>query len=131
MTMPDANAGPSSVAPAPIVEDGSKIERRRSVVRVRAEVTCLLCGRDQGVLEAATWPPTGSVRLHPAPGHPAVRFDGAGRLHCVTCGGRVVATEVTSHRIWIDVPIDWQAERPRRGRPPKRLAAQRTADPAA
>jgi hypothetical protein len=118
------------VARAPIVEDAPKIERRRSVVRVRAELACLLCGRDQGVLEAATWPPTGPVRLHPAPGHPAMRLD-AGRLHCVTCGGRVVATEVTSHRIWIDVPIDWQAERPRRGRPPKRLVAQRAAGSAA
>src|SRR5207244_2809632 len=100
MTMPDANAGPVSVTPSPIDEDAPKVERRRSVIRVRAELTCLLCGRDQGVLEAATWPPTGSVRLHPAPGLPAVRLDVTGRLQCVTRGGRVVATEVTSQRIW-------------------------------
>jgi hypothetical protein len=131
MTMPDANAGPSSMAPAPIDENAPNMERRRSVVRVRAELTCLVCGRDQGVLEAASWPPTGPVKLHPVPGQPGVRLDAAGRLHCVTCGGRLIATEVTSYRVWIDVPIDWQAERPRRGRPPKRLVAQRAAGSAA
>jgi len=131
MAMPDANAGSATVSSAPLDENVPAIERRHSVIRVSAELTCVLCGRDQGVLETATWPPTSQVRLHAARGHPPVRLDAAGRLHCATCGGAVVATEVTNQRVWIDVPVDWQAERPRRGRPPKRLAAQRTADPAA
>jgi hypothetical protein len=97
--------------------DSSTIARRRSVVRVSAELTCLLCGRAQGTLEASTWPPVGPVTLRPTAGQRGVRLE-SGRLYCVSCGGRVVAGDVTS-RVWLDVPVDWEAERPRRGRPPK------------
>jgi hypothetical protein len=83
------------------------------------------------MLEAATWPPSGVVQLHPAHGSPLVLLDAAGRLHCVSCGGGVIATEVSSQRIWIDVPADWDADRPRRGRQSKWVVAQRVAESAA
>ncbi len=127
--MSDADVRIPLGPPTP-VKEGSGIERRRSVVRVAAELGCLLCGRDQGILEADTWPPTGSVRFHPALGHAPPRFK-SGRFHCGGCGGSVIATEVTSQRVWSDVPVDWTAERSRRGRPPKWLVAQRAAAPAA
>lgn len=112
-------------------EETPETARRRSVVRVIAELACLLCGRGQGLLEATTWPPTGPVRLHAMPGCAPVRLEAAARLHCGTCGGSVVTTEVSTQRIWIDVPVDWHADRPRRGRPPKWLVAQRDGDSAA
>src|SRR5947209_4915929 len=45
------------------------------------------------------------------PGGPPVRLDETGRLHCVSCGGSVVATEVISHRVWIDLPSIENADR--------------------
>jgi hypothetical protein len=110
--------------------DPSTVARRRSCVRVSAELICLLCGRPQGMLESGTWPPQGPVTLHPMRGCRGVRLE-CGRLYCVTCGGQVVATDVTSRRMWLDVPVDWKAERPRRGRPPKWMVAQRSSGPAA
>jgi hypothetical protein len=132
--MRDADIEPPptpTAAPTDEREKTPEIARRRSVVRVTAELACLLCGRGQGLLEATTWPPTGPVRLHAMPGCPSVRLDATGRLHCVSCGGSVVATEVTSQRVWIDVPVDWNTDRPRRGRPPNWLVAQRAAISAA
>ncbi len=116
-----------AAAPTDEREQTPETARRRSVVRVTAELTCLLCGRGQGLLETTTWPPTGPVRLQAAPGCPPVRLDATGRLRCVSCGGSVVTTEVTSQRVWIDVPVDWHANRPRRGRPPKWMIGQRDA----
>jgi hypothetical protein len=110
--------------------DASTVGRRRSVVRISAELTCLLCGRPQGTLESGTWPPKGRATLRPVLGCRGVRLQ-SGRLYCVTCGGQVVATEVTSQRVWLDVPVEWKAERPRRGRPPKWLVAQRRTGSAA
>jgi len=111
--------------------DPSPIARRRSVVRITAELVCLLCGRPQGTLESATWPPCPPVTLRAARGCSGVRLE-YGRLYCVTCGGEVVATDVTSRRVWLGGSVEWSAERPRRGRPPKWLVSERrSAGPAA
>src|SRR5438876_904054 len=65
---------------------------------------CLLCGRGQGLLEASTCPPTGPIRSPAMPGGPPVRPDETGRLHCVSCGGSIVATEVISQLVRMTEP---------------------------
>jgi len=90
----------------------------------------LLCARDIGVLESAAWPSCTGTLLRPA--LPAVLVSDWHQLRCDTCGGSVIPEEVTRRWIRNEPPIDWLAERPRRGRPPKRLAAQSSSgDPAA
>jgi len=110
--------------------DASTGQRRQSVVRVTAHLNCLLCGRERGTLEAAAWPPSGGGQAATGAWPPA-RARRSRPVVLRQCGGRVIATDVTSRRVWLDVPVDWQAaERPRRGRPPKRLA-ERGAESAA
>jgi transcriptional regulator with XRE-family HTH domain len=84
--------------------------RRRVVERVTAELACLLCGRPQGIVEV---------------GQPAPR-----PRRCTTCGGSIVVAEVTRRRVRLET-VDWSAERPRRGRPPKSLATRCLATEAA
>ena len=43
------------------------------------------------------------------------------RLRCPVCGGNTAADEVTVRTVRLEDPTDWEADRPRRGRPPKRL----------
>jgi len=62
-----------------------------------AEVTWLLCARPL----AAWW-----------------------RLRCSVCGGNTAGSELVVRTARLVLPTDWQNERPRRGRPPKQLAAQ-------
>jgi transcriptional regulator with XRE-family HTH domain len=117
MDDPDWSCPPASESVTPPSDDGSQpadpapsLPRRRSVVRVTVELACLLCGRAQATLEAGTRSPQPT--------------------RCATCGGSVVVAEVTRRRVWLET-VDWSAERPRRGRPSKRLAAQRDASQAA
>jgi hypothetical protein len=41
------------------------------------------------------------------------------RLRCPVCGGSVVSDAVDHEFLRPNQPIDWESERPRRGRPPK------------
>ena len=50
------------------------------------------------------------------------------RLRCPLCGGNAIVDELDVRTLRLEAPIDWRAERPRRGRPPKWLAQQRQAD---
>ena len=102
----------------------------RRTIRFSIEIGCLLCARDVGVLECAAWPSCAGILLRRA--MPAVMVSDWHQLHCDTCGGSVIPVEVTRRWIRNEPPIDWLADRPRRGRPPKRLAAQSgSGDPAA
>jgi len=49
------------------------------------------------------------------------------RLRCPVCGGNTAADEITVRTIRLEGPTDWKADRPRRGRPPKRLVMLRQA----
>ena len=91
---------------------------------VLVDLSCLHCGRPAGALEADEWPTSGPVTYRTTPNAVSPRFDD-GLLRCGACGGTVHADEWTPLRRAMLEPFDWAAERPRRGRPPKRLAAAR------
>src|ERR1700737_1936935 len=97
-------------------------------VRFTAELSCLLCGRSHGSLDGGnSWPPQGAALLQrPGDAH-ATPVNGWWRLHCTTCGGALIATEITSHAVRSPVPVDWATVGVRRGRPPKWLVAEREA----
>ncbi len=102
----------------------------RRTIRFSIEIGCLLCARDVGVLECAAWPSCAGMLLRRA--MPAVMVSDWHQLRCDACGGSLIPVEVTRRWIRNEPPIDWLADRPRRGRPPKRLAAQSgSGDPAA
>jgi hypothetical protein len=91
----------------------------------QAEIVCLLCGREAGTASAEHWPPSGPI-LFQTPGAPRATLVRAWwRVRCCVCGGNTAASEVTVRTVRIEQPIDWRAERPRRGRPPKWLAELR------
>ncbi len=96
-------------------------------MRFVAELNCLLCGRGQGSLEAGTWPPRGTALLRRSGAEEPAPIADWGSLRCDLCGGAVMVVEVTRQALRSEVRVDWDAERPRRGRPPKLLVAQRVA----
>src|SRR6266536_2287254 len=102
--------------------DCQRASAPRRSIRFSVELGCLLCARDVGVLECAAWPSCAGTLL--CRGMPAVAVSDWHQLRCDTCGGSIIPVEVTRRWIRNEPPIDWLAERPRRGRPPKRLAAQ-------
>ena len=94
----------------------------RRTICFTIELTCLQCARELGVLESAAWPTTAGRLLRS--GLPDLQVPDWRRLRCGACGGSAIPAEVTRKLVQREAPIDWLAERPRRGRPPKRLAAQ-------
>jgi hypothetical protein len=98
------------------------------LVRFTAELTCLLCGRMHGSLDAgSTWPPQGEVLLY-RPGDTQPRpVTGWWRLRCGTCGGGLMPTEITAHSARPEAAVDLATVRSRRGRPPNWLVTERAA----
>jgi hypothetical protein len=90
----------------------------------RIELACLLCGRAIGTLETRCWSLLGPALLRHAGQSRAVSIADWSRLRCATCGGNVYVDEIRTARLYPSGSWD-DLERPRRGRPPKRLAAQR------
>ncbi len=115
---PEPNAQATGQAPP----RQAATHRRRTVVMV--ELACLLCSREVGTLECATWPTSMPVQLR-RPETAAVVVDDWHRLRCRACGGTVLPTEVTHQTVRSDSAVDWLADQPRRGRPPRWLAVQR------
>ena len=97
-------------------------------VRFTAELTCILCGRVHGSLDAGnSWPPTGETVLRrPGDDKPAI-VSCWWRLRCSTCGGALLATEISSHAVRTEAAVDWRTVGIRRGRPPNWLVAERAA----
>lgn len=94
---------------------------------VVAEITCIMCGRDVGTAVDTRWPPIGSVLIQ-LEGSTVLRRIQLDRLRCPDCGGNTEATDVSTKLLRRERPLDWQhMERPRPGRPPKWLLAQRAA----
>ena len=83
-----------------------------------AEITCLLCGHLAGTAVSDRWPPVGSLLFKPANLASFQRISPR-ELHCMVCGGNTAASDVTTRRIRTERPIDWEADRPKRGRPAK------------
>jgi len=103
-----------------------KPERRTFFV---ADLKCYMCGSVSGSIESeqsltgATQ--TGSpVYLRQAGRDQAVQIDSWRRLRCDRCGGPLFLdeTDVITRRY---EEYNWLDERPRRGRPPKRLIEER------
>jgi hypothetical protein len=93
-----------------------------------AEITCLLCARPVGTVRSNQWPPIAPILLQPADSPSASTLAAWWRVRCTVCGGNTAASEVTTRTIRIDQPIDWRADPPRRGRPPKWLVEGRRND---
>jgi hypothetical protein len=92
-----------------------------------AEIACLLCARPVGTARANRWPPTGLVLFQPASSSTASPLATIWRLRCPVCGGNTAVNELTVRTVRLEAPIDWQADRPRLGRPPKWLVRLRQA----
>jgi hypothetical protein len=98
------------------------------LVRFTAELTCLMCGRIHGSLDGgSSWPPRSEALLARPGGEPATLVSGWWRLRCATCGGALLATEITSHSVRPEKAVDWRTISSRRGRPPNWLVAERAA----
>ena len=119
-----AHTPPCAASTSPETESASALPARRQSVQFTIELACLLCGRDIGVLESETWP-TYRPTLFRQPAAPTVSLTDWRRLRCGICGGAAMPTEVTCRLVRNESPVDWATERPRRGRPPKWLIAQR------
>jgi hypothetical protein len=110
----------SSAVPA-----SSKTTTARIVVVV-VELRCFLCADTIGTLEMDHWPSFGPARLRTTPAAPSVAIADWTGLRCARCGGNVYPDEISTTSV--HPPVSWDdLERPRRGRPPKLLAAQRQA----
>lgn len=97
-------------------------------VRFTAELSCLLCGRSLGTLDGgSTWPPRGQALLHRPGCDQPMPIVGWWRLRCATCGGALMATDVTSHPVRPEAAVDWTPVGVPHGRPPNWLRAERAA----
>ena len=107
-------------------EDFSKPERRTFFV---ADLKCYMCGSVSGSIESeqsltAAAPATRPVLFRQPGRDEAVRVMHWQRLRCDRCGGPLFLDEpdVITRRY---ESYNWLDERPRRGRPPKRLIEER------
>jgi hypothetical protein len=91
-----------------------------------AELACLMCSRTLGTAIDTHWPPNQAVLIR-LEGSSAFKRVPLQQLRCPDCGGNTAPTEVTTRTLRRERPVDWQDERPHRGRPPKWLVAQRLA----
>jgi hypothetical protein len=116
---------PITDRPAPPTSRSSTTPRIST--RFDVEIGCLMCGRDLGMLESEVWPNYGSVVLHLSRSRSVLITDWR-RLRCSCCGGAAMPGEITHRLVRTEAPLDWSSERPRRGRPPKSVAAQQQLD---
>jgi hypothetical protein len=90
-----------------------------------ADVKCYLCGTITGTVESAQQPIGRMVTFRKAGDNPNVGtvLDWH-QLRCARCGGPIYLddTTVVTRRI---EHYNWMDERPRRGRPPKRIVEER------
>jgi ribosomal protein S27E len=98
------------------------------LVRFTAELTCLLCGRTLGTLDGGTsWPPRGEALLYLPGRDEPMPITGWWKVRCTSCGGALMASEVTSHIVRPEAEVDWTTKGIPRGRPPNWLVAERAA----
>lgn len=119
----------ASAAAGPITANSARTQRNRPAVTKRRtaliiDLSCVMCGRDLGVLDADAWPAYGAVVLRRTGVTPVVVTDWR-RLRCAVCGGAAIPVDITSRVLRTERPIDWAADKPRRGRPPKAVVEAR------
>ena len=105
----------------------SESERLAPIIRsvFMADVKCHLCGTVAGTIECEQQPVSGRQVLFRQAGQTQARQIGAWwRLRCTRCGGPMFLedADVVTRRV---ETTNWVDEKPRRGRPPKRLVEQR------
>jgi hypothetical protein len=89
--------------------DDPKVDevRRAQSVRFTAELVCLLCGRMHGSLDGgSSWPPRGAALLYRPGGEQPTPVMGWWRLRCATCGGALMANELTCHSVRPGATVD-------------------------
>jgi hypothetical protein len=91
---------------------------------VTADVKCYLCGQISGAVESQQQPLPRRVQFRRAGEERLVEVADWHQLRCIRCGGGIFLDdpEVVTRRV---ETYDWLEERPRRGRPPKRLLEER------
>ena len=92
---------------------------------LEADVKCYHCGHTSGVLRRDQDTPRAATTFQSADGGPAVVVRSLTDLHCSRCGGSVFTDEFDVRYVY--PKVDFLDERPRRGRPPKRLVELRRA----
>jgi hypothetical protein len=118
-SQPPADALTLSVSPP---------ERNRVL---RAELRCYLCAETCGALEAPPSPSMPPVaRFFPADGSPG-RVLVWRRVRCPRCASGSLYLDEPETVVRRVEQIDWDLERPRRGRPPRWLVALRARQDAA
>jgi hypothetical protein len=125
---PPASGGPLPFPqPHPPDDASSTFPRPRQQRLVVAEIACLLCARPVGIMTSDRWPPTGAVVFQAAGSRAVTPLAAWRRMRCPICGGNTEVAELTVRKVRFERPMDWQSDRPRRGRPPKWLVALRRA----
>ena len=95
-----------------------------------ADLKCYLCGAVSGAIESEqpeesqAPKPSRNVRYRPVGASESVPLANWRNIHCARCGGPTYLDEpnIVVRRI---EDYNWLDERPRRGRPPKRLVEER------
>ena len=95
-----------------------------------ADLKCYLCGAISGTIESEqpegprAHKPSGNVRFRAAGAADSMALANWRTIHCSRCGGPTYLDEpnIVVRRV---EEYNWLDERPRRGRPPKRLVEER------
>jgi hypothetical protein len=89
-----------------------------------ADVKCYMCGAISGTIESERQPLPRSVQFQKTGEKQAFPVLDWHRLRCIRCNGPIYLddTRVVTRRF---ENYNWLEERPRRGRPPKRLIEER------
>ena len=92
---------------------------------VEAEVRCIHCGHSSGVIRRDRGDQRAPTTFHGNNGGPVAVIRGLTDLRCDRCGGSVFTDDFEVKYVY--PKIDFLDDRPRRGRPPKRLVELRRA----
>lgn len=93
---------------------------------LEAEVHCFHCGHTTGVIRRDQGEPRAQTFFHAAEGGEPAVVKSLTALRCARCGGSVYTDDFEVRYIYPKVDL-FEDDRPRRGRPPKRLVELRRA----
>ena len=93
---------------------------------LEAEVHCFHCGHTSGVIRKDQGVPGAKTYFHPADGNAPVAIGSLTALRCARCAGSVFTDDFEVRYVYPKVEF-FDEDRPRRGRPPKRLVEMRRA----
>jgi len=98
---------------------------------LEAEVKCLHCGHISGVLRRQQGAAGAPIVFQNVDGGEPVAVKSLTELRCARCQGSVYTDEFDVRYVYPKIDLLEDDERPRRGRPPKRLVELRRAREAA